>query len=233
MLLLWMGLLFTLLVGALILLPMLSPALRSKGRTAGRRRAATVIAYFAGLGLGYMTVQISFVQRFGLFLGHPVYAISVVLLAFLLSSGLGSLASDRLFRPGRLGFARTIGALVLVLLLYNQLLPAVFHSALIAWPVAMKIVLSVVLVFPLAFLMGLLFPQGIRVLNAAEPELIPWAWSANSAASVLGSILALTIAIHAGFKVDAVVAAATYGVLCLLPALAMRRWGPRGVSSPT
>lgn len=209
-LLFWMVLVFAVLVAALVLLPLV---LRRIGRER-REHAWPVIAYFTGLGLGYVAVQISFVQRFVLFLGHPVYAVSVVLLAFLFSSGLGSMSSRVLVRPGRLSVTSALVLLALLLVGYNFALPAFFHSSLITLPIAAKILLSVVLIFPLAFVMGLFFPQGLAQVDRLAPELVPWAWAANSAASVLGAILALVLAIHFGFTATALAGAATYLVLC-------------------
>jgi hypothetical protein len=218
-LLFWMAAAFGVLVTLLIALPLLLR--REDGAPRGTGKA--VIAYFSGLGLGYMAVQISFIQRFTLFLGHPVFAISVVLLAFLLCSGLGSMASDRLFGSGRATFGRVLGLLAIVLLAYNWLLPAVFGSDLLALSVVPKVLISIVLILPLGFLMGLLFPQGIRLVDAAAPQLTPWAWGANSASSVLGSILALVLAIHMGFQAVAVIGALTYLVLCLPASAVLRR----------
>jgi hypothetical protein len=218
-LLFWMAAAFTLLVLSLILVPL---ALGPKGRRPGRLGLA-VLSYFTGLGLGYIAVQISFIQRFTLFLGHPVYAISVVLLAFLCSSGLGSMASDRLFRTGRLNFGRALLVLAFLLAVYNFVLPGVFHSPALAWPIAAKVLIALVLIFPLAFTMGLFFPQGIRLVERAAPELTPWAWGANSAASILGSIFALIFAIHCGFAATALLAALLYVGLCYPASRALRR----------
>lgn len=218
-LLFWMAVVFTALVALLILAPLLW---RRTGTKSGARGLA-VLSYFSGLGLGYIAVQISFIQRFTLFLGHPVYSISVVLLAFLLSSGLGSKCSNRLFDSGLFTFARAVVALALCLLAYNLFLPGLFHSSALAWPVAAKIGLTVALILPLAFLMGLLFPQGIRLLERGAPELVPWAWGANSAASILGSIFSLIFAIHYGFTATAVLAALLYVLLCLPAARVLRR----------
>jgi len=220
-LLFWMAVAFSVLVALLIL----APLLWKSGGTGGSGQGRHVLAYFSGLGLGYIAVQISFIQRFTLFLGHPVYSISVVLLAFLLSSGLGSMASKRLFDSGKLSFARSVLGLGAVLIAYNLVLPRLFHSAAISWPVGAKILLTVGLILPLAFLMGTLFPQGIRLLERVAPELVPWAWGANSAASIVGSILSLIFAIHYGFTATAVAAAVTYAVLCLPAARALRRAG--------
>jgi hypothetical protein len=212
-LLFWMVAAFAALVALLVLAPL---ALRRIG--AGQRRHAwPVVLYFSGLGLGYIAVQISFVQRFVLFLGHPVYAVSVVLLAFLLSSGLGSMCSRSLVKPGRLSVPRAVLLLALLLVAYNYVIPAVFHSDLIALAVPLKIAISVAFIFPLAFVMGLFFPQGIGLVDRLAPELVPWAWAANTASSVLGAILSLVLAIHFGFALTALVAAGVY-IVCCIPA---------------
>ncbi len=219
-LLFWMAAAFAVLVTLLILAPMF---LRRAGRGAGRQ-ALWVVSYFSGLGLGYMAVQISFIQRFTLFLGHPVYAISIVLLAFLVSSGLGSACSDRLHASFLGGPLRVIGLLALLLVAYNALLPRVFQSSLIALPLTTKIAITVGLILPLAFLMGSLFPRGIRLVDRAAKDLTPWAWGVNSAASVLGSIVALVLAIHFGFSAVALLGAATYLLLCVPAARALDRF---------
>lgn len=222
-LLFWMAAAFAVLVTLLIVVPLVA----RRERTARGGRGLAVIAYFAGLGLGYIAVQISFIQRFVLFLGHPVYALSVVLLSFLLFSGLGSMSSERLFRSGTLTLGRVVGALFVVLSAYNHLLPWVFHSSLIGWPVVAKVALSMALILPLAFLMGCLFPHGIRMVSRAAPSLIPWAWGANSATSVLGSIFALVLAIHTGFTTTALAGALIYALLCLPAGWALMRWSAR------
>lgn len=219
----WMAIGFAVLVAVLIVLPL---GLRRRG--SGVRGGFWVLMFFSGLGVGYIAVQISFIQRFALFLGHPVYALSVVLLGFLVSSGLGSVLSRRWFDSGVLTLPRLVALLVAVLLLGNWLLPVLFHSDAITWPVIAKIAVSLAAIFVFAFPMGMFFPYGIGLVERISPDLVPWAWGANSAASVIGSILALTLAIHAGFGVVAVAAAAVY-VLATLPAGAMlRRLGSPG-----
>ncbi len=202
----WMLILFLVLVSALIALPLLFGGLRRSGKG----MALPVIVYFSALGLGYMAVQLSFIQRFVLFLGHPVYAISVVLLAFLVWTGLGAMASDRIFARRGVNFGTALLSLAITLVVANTVLPMVFGSSLISLPIAPKIVISMLLIGPLAFQMGFFFPRGIRCIENAAPDLIPWAWGANSAASVLGSILALIIAIHGGFSLATTIGAAVY-----------------------
>jgi hypothetical protein len=88
-----------------------------------------------------------------------------------------------------------------------------------------KILISIALIFPLAFVMGLFFPQGLARVHLLAPELVPWAWAANSASSVLGAIVALVLAIHFGFTTTALVGAGTYLVLCI-PAWRRLAQGP-------
>jgi len=118
-LLFWMAAAFAVLVSLLIVLPLV--ARRENSARGGRGLA--VIAYFSGLGLGYIAVQISFIQRFVLFLGHPVYALSVVLLSFLLFRRprldvVGATVPTRVLTLGRI-----IGALAVLLLVYTNSCP--------------------------------------------------------------------------------------------------------------
>lgn len=209
---------FTGLVVALILLPLLfsgAGSLRGGGRLA-------FLTYFAILGISYISIEVSFIQRFTLFLGHPIYAVSVVLMAFLVFTGVGSYFSDRLVAGGVVTLPRTLVVLIVWLLAYNWLLPAVFHSDLIGLAVPWKVVISTGLIFPLAFLMGILFPQGLRRVERKDADLVPWVWGANSATSVVGSIFSLILAIHAGFTAVVWFCVALY-VLALI-VLTHRAW---------
>ena len=195
-LLFWLLVLFTVLVLLLIVLPLFW---KRRGALAGRGTGA-FLCYFGLLGVSYISIEVSFIQRFVLFLGHPIYAVSVVLMAFLLCTGVGSFFSDFLVKKGWLTLPRTLLILAVLLVAYNQLLPAVFRSGLIGVAVPGKIAITFVLILPLAFLMGILFPQGMRRIEQVDPGLVPWVWGANSATSVVGSIVSLILAIHFGFS---------------------------------
>jgi MFS family permease len=135
-----------------------------------------------------------------LFLGHPIYALAVVLSMLLLASGTGSALSGRFSNEWGLRrfVRRTIGALAAVLLLYALGLGFLFH-ALIGLVLPLRILIAGVLVFLPGLLMGALLPSGVRTANALSPELVPWAWGLNGAASVVGSILAVTVSMNFGF----------------------------------
>lgn len=173
-----------------------------------------VWSYFLCLGLAFLFLEIAFIQKFTLFLVHPLYSAAVVLCAFLVFAGLGSGSSERvvqvLGRKDLPNALRTIVAiLVMLALLYLGVLPALFRS-LIALPVAVKVVLSILLLAPLAFCMGLPFPLGLRSVADAAPSLVPWAWGINGCASVLSALLATLLALHVGFSGVVLLAAGLY-----------------------
>ncbi|MEE8277414.1 MAG: SAM-dependent methyltransferase [Thermoanaerobaculia bacterium] len=184
--------------------------------------------YFLGLGLAFLFVEIAFIQRFTLFLAHPLYAVAVVLASFLFFAGLGSGFSDRwaeLHRRRRLR-GSAIDAAILgigaVALLYLIVLPRLFDR-LMGWNGGAKVLLALVLIGPLAFLMGMPFPLGLKWVAATGSERIPWVWGVNGCASVLSPVLATVIAIHLGFTAVVGLAVALY----LLAALAIRGVGDR------
>jgi hypothetical protein len=188
---------------------------------AGGGQRALPLLYFIAVGLGYILVEVAFIQRFVLFLGHPTYALTVVVFLLLLSSGAGSLASRRWM--ARAGRARLpLAGIAAVLLLYVFLLPGLLE-ALVGLPFAAKLVVSGALLIPLGFAMGMPFPTGLRGLaSSPAPEFpapqrtgpvanaVEWAWAMNAASSVLGSVLAMVIAIQFGLNVTLACGAVAY-----------------------
>jgi hypothetical protein len=155
------------------------------------------LLYFLAIGAGYILVEVALIQKFVLFLGHPTYALTVVIFSMLVSSGAGSFASRRLIQgnPLRLQIAlATIAGLVSVLAVIAQ--PVL--SAAVGLPLAVRIVATVLLIGPAGFVMGLPFPTGLRMLEERHAPAVRWAWSLNAAASVLGSVGALVLALYVG-----------------------------------
>ena len=180
-----------------------------------------MIVYFAAIGTAFMFVEIAFIQKFILFLHHPLYAVSVVLCAFLVFAGLGSLFSTRV---GKLASLLTVSlGIGLLSVLYVLLLPGLFNC-LMHLPGGFKILVSALLIAPLAFLMGMPFPLGLGVLSNKLPTWIPWAWGINGCASVVSAILATLLAIHLGFRFVVFLAVGLY----LLAALVLQRGQNKG-----
>jgi spermidine synthase len=207
---------------AFLVLPL---ALRSRNA----RQSPFPLLYFVAVGLGYILVEIAFIQRFVLFLGHPTYALTVVIFLLMISSGAGSLFS-------RLWLPRTNLAWVPLVLVIVTILADVFFlpgrlAALVGLDFGYRLLVSGVLLVPLGFVMGMPFPTGLRALAAlpapefpsgqgASDNSVEWAWAMNAAASVLGSVLAMVIAIQFGLNVTLACGATAYLLALLLtPAL--------------
>lgn len=182
-------------------------------RTFKRERITTgkwrMLSYFLFLGVGYMFIEIVLVQKFILFLGQPIYAVSTVLFTILTFSGIGSFHSERFeSRDVRL-FGLVISTLSGLIVLYLAFLPALFHTFLGEAPLVRGLISSLAIA-PLGFVMGMPFPMGIRLTDHLSPDLIPWAWAVNGCSSVLGSILPVMIALSFGFSVVLALASAAY-----------------------
>ena len=199
----------------LILLPLL--ALRGAS-PAGAPARWRVAVFFASLGLAFLFVEIAFMQRFAVFLGHPLYAIAVVLAGLLVFAGIGAGAADRLARvSGRVPpMTMVAAAIVAVGAAYLGLLPWVFAAAQ-GWPTAGRIAVGLALLGPIGVLLGLPFPLGLKALGARAPALVPWAWGINACASVISAALATFIALHIGFTLVFGCALVLYALAAAFP----------------
>lgn len=196
----------------LVLLFIIGPLIfvRSRAITGEKAGRMSYLFYFACLGAGFIIVEVAMIQKFILFLGHPVYALAVILFSLLTFSALGSYLSGR-FDETRIKqtLAKLIGALVLTVFVYILLLPPIFYG--LVWlPHPARIIIAVLLMAPLALLMGMPMPIGIKLLSKNAPQIIPWAWGVNGATSVMGSVGALVIAILTGFNQALIVGAGLY-----------------------
>ena len=194
---------------------------RSMVRQVDRRLALTGSAYFFLIGLGFMFAEIGMIQRISTFLGHPVYALGIGLFSIILSTGLGSLLSERL-PPARVGhFVLWLGLLAAYLLLLPTWLPALTGSSLAASGLPVRAAASVAVIFPAGLLMGFGFPTGMRLITRLDPRLTPWLWGVNGASGVLAAGIAVACSI--GFSIDVTirVGAVCYALL-LLVALLLR-----------
>ena len=207
----------------------LAPLALRRRRLGGMLPKTRIAGYFCAIGLGFLFLEIAFIQRFVLFLGHPLHAVAVVLAGFLIFAGIGSALAPSLDR--RIGgqarpTAVAAAAIATVTAVYLVALPPLFAS-LIAWADAAKVVLTLALIAPLALPMGMPFPLGIVRVARDSGDLVPWAWGINGCASVVAAILATFLAVHFGFNVVALSAIALYSVapLALAPGGASGR-GP-------
>ena len=167
------------------------------------------VAFFAGIGLGFILIEISFIQKFVLFLGYPTYSLTVVLFSLLTYSGIGSFLTGRITRPPEDRLRAAFAGLAVVSLLYLAGLPRLFH-AFLGSPLLVRVVIASVVLIPLGLLMGMFFPSGIQIVRRANVAFVPWAWGINGCASVVGTVLSVILAMGYGFRFVTFVALAIY-----------------------
>ena len=203
----------TLMTAACILLPLI----RTR-HTVDLQGATPHLVYFGAIGLGFMLVEISQLQRLTIFLGHPAYSLSVVLFSLLVSSGAGSLSTGRIpdSQTGHSTKRRLLITLV-VLLIFGIATPAITHR-LEGTDTPVRILIAVGILLPVGFCLGMAFPLGMRLALQRSPSIAPWLWGINGATSVCASVLGIVIAIGAGIS-----AAFWVGALCYAIA-----WGVSG-----
>lgn len=176
---------------------------------------AAAIAYFAVIGLAFMFVQIPFLQRFSVYLGHPTYTFSIILFLMILAAGLGSVASERIDVERRSRWRLLpvgIGVLVLVEMLLLQ--PVIERT--VGWGLAGRTAVVAGFVVPLAFAMGCCFPIGMRLVGRQSDRVTAWMWGVNGAAGVMASIVAVMVSMWLGIHANLLMAGILY-MLLLFP----------------
>lgn len=203
----------TALVCLVLAVAMIGGPLVFRSRDKTRRQAAVtlpqVIAYFATIGLGFMFVEIVAIQTFSQALGNHVYSATAVLSGMLVFSGLGSITQSRVHRSDSGRIVR--GAVVACALLVAFIAVRRFViTSVAALGIAGRFSVVLMLLLPVAYLLGWFFSSGLRVVSRSAPELIPWAWASNGFASVLASPLALLLAMEIGHSAVLSIGAALY-----------------------
>jgi len=182
-------------------------------KSAPLRGSAPLLFYFGMIGFGFMFVEISQMQRLIVFLGHPVYGLSVVLFTLLLASGLGSFITGNLSLSEKMTSFNSpvmrFGALLIVPVIFGSVTPMLIANFSAAETVV-RIAIAVALLFPLGLYMGMAFPIGMLMAGGAQKELTPWLWGINGATSVCASVVAVAIALNFGITATFWCGAACY-----------------------
>ena len=174
-----------------------------------------VLVYFTALGLAFLFIEIAFIQKLMLFLHHPLYAVAVSLTAFLLFAGFGCAYTQGLTNTDNddaqftSGIVMPATVILVICTLYLLTLDKAFIY-LIHLPDVVRIIISIIVIAPLAFCMGMPFPMGLSQLGQHAPDLISWAWGINGCASVISAVLASLIAMHFGFNIVIAIATLLY-----------------------
>ncbi|MBI5403249.1 MAG: hypothetical protein HY959_07590 [Ignavibacteriae bacterium] len=190
-------LLFQILFVSLLLL--IVPFVFMKKETENRFEKKYLV-YFALLGLGYIMLQVSMIQKFTLFLGQPVYTMLTVISTMLVASGIGSRYSGKIDAKKDKNKITAVFIIIGVYAILLGLLSPLLFSALSGSGIFFRIIVSVVLIFPLGFFMGMPFPLGLSLIGDTESNYIPFAWAVNGFFSVIGTVITMILAMIIGFK---------------------------------
>jgi hypothetical protein len=152
--------------------------------------------YFGAIGFGFMLIEISQIQRLGVFLGHPTYSLSVSLFTILLSTGTGSFFSSK-FKDKKL---KSSFLYILISLFVLGLITPAVSSLFRETTTLIRIIVSVSLLFPLGFFLGFAFPFGMKMASVRSERITPWLWGINGVTSVFASVLAIVISMSFGIS---------------------------------
>jgi hypothetical protein len=209
-----LGLMVILFISIVAVIATILVPLRGAARECSRSLIVFGSLYFSLIGMGFMLTEIALLQRFSVYLGHPIYSLGVCLFSLILASGLGSLTSERLKLDacGKLFAWGSIVAAYLVVL--EQSLPGVLESTTDRERLV-RIAISLTAIMPLGFVLGFAFPTGMRLVEEVDRQPTPWFWGINGATGVLASVTGLMFSMSLGINVTLLISAACY--LLLVP----------------
>jgi spermidine synthase len=204
---------------------------RNIARQARKDALTWCSAYFLAIGVGFMFVEMSLIQRMSLFLGHPVYGLAIVLFSVILATGIGSLVSTRAMplKPAALvGWPLALAAYVATLPLWmGHVLAAAEPDGLV-----LRAGVCLAIVIPAGVIMGFMFPTGLRLCNQVDERLAPWLWAVNGAAGVLASSATVLVSIQTSLNVSMWVGAAAYALLTVAAVRVLRLGSPAVAAAP-
>ena len=185
---------------------------KSKDRNVKNNSVLTtksIVTYFAALGFGFILIELALLQKLILLLGNPTMTFALLLFTILLSSGIGSLVSARLIGLNTKNLIFVISGIAILGLIYVSMLTPLVYSV-ISEPFTTKAAISLGLLFPIGFLMGMPMPTGMRLLKSHTPTFVPWMWAINGGFSVLGAILTVVMSIVYGGSYVMLIGIAVY-----------------------
>jgi len=173
------------------------------------------VTYFVAIGLGFMLTEMAMMQQLSVFLGHPIYSMIVVLTGLILSTGVGSLASERLRLNSNVrGRAPSVLSAAVICGYAFMVLPLIHSYAYVG--LSSRIAISLVLVIPVGVALGFCFPVGLRWMQALQREdTLPWMWALNGAASVIAGFVAIIVSMEASISASVLIGAGLYLVAAL------------------
>ncbi len=215
----------------LVLLTVLGPLARSGLPRLDAGSFAMSVTYFAAIGAGYMFLQMGLIQRFSIYLGHPVYSVAVVLFSMILLTGVGSLLTDRIAPEKQAAWARVLALCTAVALLAVSFALQPMLESTIERSLLVRCAVALFVVGPIALLLGTFFPLGMHLVRRLSDDALPWMWGVNGAAGVLASVAAIAISMWWGISRNLHLAALAYALL-VVP-IAVLAWKARANATAT
>ena len=211
----------TVLVAAIVVWPLMR-----SGRPPGLSPAdfGLALAYFGLIGAGFMLVQIPFLQRFSVYLGHPTWTLAVILFGMILFTGVGSAISDRI--PASAQWLPAAPLAIAVMLIADTVLIQLMVDRTAAWNLAGRTAVVLALVAPLSILLGLAFPIGVRLIGSVSDLANAWLWGVNGACGVLASVAAVAVSMWYGIHRNLWIAACAYVLVAWALRALQRRLRP-------
>lgn len=186
---------------------------KPKGEPAGPYAAS--IVYFASLGAGFITVELTLLQNLTLLLGHPIFTLSILLFTILAAGGLGSAFSPRV--SARWACVAVAGLAATAAFALPRLVPAFLSLELGA-----RVALAVAVILPFGLVMGMPFPRGLLQTGQGSLPPPPFYWGLNGIMSVIGSVATVVIALVFGFQAAMLTGSSCY-LLAAAASVAMRQ----------
>ncbi len=192
-------------VTILTLVMIIIPLLLTKKRLTNKKAVLWGMSFFSSIGMAFMLIEISQLNSFSIFIGHPTYGLSVVLFSLLISSGLGSYTTNKISfnkdsnTSDKKGF--TIMYLIVIMTLIYSFVSPLLQNIFRASITPIRILVSVIMIFPIGFFMGMAFPIGMKVSKLIKNSPTAWFWGINGAMSVLSSVLAIMLSIMLGISI--------------------------------
>jgi hypothetical protein len=205
-----------------VLIVIFAPLARSALPQMSAPRFVTSVSYFALIGCGYMFVQIGLMQRFSIYLGHPTYAVAVILFGMITATGAGSFLSDRIPAEERPRWLLFLPAAAAIVIAAATLVMQPIIAGTIAQGLFVRCALTVLVVVPVSIGLGVFFPIGMRLVRRLASDGEPWMWGVNGAFGVLASALAVVVSMSLGIRATLLLGAGAYALL-LIPCLALGR----------
>lgn len=184
------------------------PLLKLKRSGAQTKGAWGLLTYFFALGIGFIFVEISLIQKYILFIGYPVYSVATIIFSLLIAAGVGSYVSGRFRNP--IASLKVVVICILIMTAMQIFVIPILFKHLLYLSFEMRLALSILFILPAGFFMGMPFPIGLSWVAKNHSSFVPWAWGMNGYATVIGSVLSVILALNFGFHFVLLTASAVY-----------------------